>query len=92
MKTLEIDSLTPSETFDADIVAVRPVVCGTPDVVPLRPRHEVAALLAISGVTREVLSEQQVADIENRAFRRLRRDREVRRLYREAFGRSPAMA
>jgi hypothetical protein len=92
MKTLEIDSLTPSETFDADIVAIRPVICGTPGAVPLRPRWEVAALLALSGVTSDVLSEGEIAHIEARALRRLRRDRGIRRLYREAFGRAPAMA
>jgi hypothetical protein len=95
MKTLEIDSLNPPQTFGEDIADVRQAVCDlgtTSGGSSIRPYWEVAALLVISGVASEVLSPQQIADIENRAMRKLRRNPRVRGLYREVCGRTPAVA
>lgn len=95
MNTLEIDSLTPPQTFGDDLAEVRQAVCGTPAGGPrrtCRPYLEVSVLLFMSGKSRDVLSPQQVADIENRAMRKLRRHPAVRSLYREICGRTAAMA
>jgi hypothetical protein len=95
MKTLEIDSLTPPETFGDDLADVQQAVCGTPaggSRGGLRPYVEVAVILFLAGVSQEVLSPQQVADIEKRAFRKLRRHRGIQELHREICGRTQAMA
>ena len=95
MKTLELDSLTPPPTFSEDLAEVAQAVCGSTAGVArdsVRPYHEVAALLCLTGVEPDVLSPQQVKDIETRALRRLKRDPRIRGLFRDAFGRTPALA
>lgn len=96
MNTLEIDSLTPPTTFaDVDLVDVQPAVCGTPAGAAragVRPYHEVAAMLFITGVSSDVLSIKQVRDIENRALRRLRRDPKIKELLHDLFHKTPILA
>lgn len=58
----------------------------------LTPYHEVAAMLVLAGIVKEVPSVQQVVDIERRALRKLRARPEIRRLYRDCFNQTPAMA
>jgi hypothetical protein len=96
MKTLELDSLTPPVSFDAvDLADVQQDVCGTPASaarVGVRPYHEVAALLFITGIESDVPSIQQVRNIENRALRRLRRDPRLKELLHEAYGKAQSLA
>ena len=96
MNTLELDSLTPPTTFaDVDLADVQPAVCGTPvggARAGVRPYHEVAAMLFITGVERVVPSIKQVRDIENRALRRLRRDPKIKELLRETYGKAHCLA
>jgi hypothetical protein len=99
MNTLEIDSLMAPQTFSEDLAGVQQAVCDSPadDTVccqrnVCRPYLEVAVLLCVSGVTKDVLSIQQVSEIENRALRKLRRHPAIGDLYREICGRTPAMA
>lgn len=91
MNDLSLDSMVPPDRFD-DLAPVQPERLDCPGEVHLRPRHEVAVLLVLSGVTEDVLTEQQIAAIEDIALRKLRRDPRIQELYREIIGRSPAVA
>jgi hypothetical protein len=85
---LTLDSLTPTPTFD-DMPDMVHVVDGgqrerrDPAGVPLRPYSEVAALMFITGVVRDIPSVQQIIDIERRALLKLRNHPKTRALLRD---------
>jgi hypothetical protein len=85
---LILDSLTPATDFDelpdmVHIVDVWRRERRAQEDASLRPYSEVAAMMYLTGVTPDVPSVQQVADIERRALRKLRNHPRMRALLRD---------